>query len=474
MQTRPSPDRRIHLLTTGLMALPALHPLLMPAIGATSHLLWWVHVLPVALVSYRRGRRGAAVAVPLSIGLLLLGERTFGAGYGESASWETAWALAAALLGTHLLVAGFALYARANALRYQLLFDSAASAILRTDDHGRLIAANPAAMRLFGCRWDALNGRRLNDVPWLAHLPSPAALSREGWSGQLDVGCPGEAAVVLVTVAAVGGQDPPGYQIVLVDRTDDVVRDREVERQGRLAALGATLSGVAHELKNPLQVIGAYAELTLSGRSDEEDTRVALEAIRRQSDRMNGLVRELLGFSRGGAERRSVRPDVLIGDVLRMQRVARGRGVRFEERIHWRGELAVNGPKLEQILVNLLSNAVDAVPAGGGVIEVELSEVDGDVAIVVADNGPGVPPELIHRIFDPFVSTKSDQDGTGLGLAICRRLATSMGAELSVTNRPRGGTMFSLRVPRNPAPAPEGPGERVSGRGRGRSRHFAT
>lgn len=438
---------RFYLLTAGLLVVPAVHPLLIPAIGAPSHLLWWLQVLPVALTAFRYGKRGAMGVVGISLGLVVLGERTFGAGYGIPATWETTWSLTAALLGTHLLVAGFALYARATARRYQLLFDNAQSAILRTDARGRVIAANPASLNLFDCRREDLEGSTLDEVPWLEHLPSPEELSLGGWSGTITVGGPGEETTIHVTVAASGGEDPAGHQILLVDRTEDVLRDREMERQGRLAALGATLSGVAHEMKNPLQVIAAYSQLALEPDSSPTEMQEAMVTIRGQSERMNDLVRELLGFSRTDEERSSVRLDELIRGVLRMQRVARGRTVRFEERLRWDGEVQVSAAKIEQILVNLVSNAVDAAPRGRGVVEVELTNEAGDAVVTVADNGPGVDPELADRIFEPFVSTKSKGEGTGLGLAICRRLVTSMGGDLSVANRTDAGAAFTLRIP---------------------------
>jgi signal transduction histidine kinase len=441
------PDLRLFLVVAALLAIPAAHPILIPVIGVPSHLLWWAHVLPVALLSFRYGRRGAALVFTVSLVLVLVGERMFGAGYGRPASWETAWALTVALLGTHLLVVGFALYARATARRYQLLFDHAESAILRTDERGRVIAANPASMRLFGCRWEDLKGRTLAEIPWLSPLPAPDVLMQGAWSGALTIGPPGDDATVHVAVAASGGDDPPGHQILFVDRTEEVIRDREIERQGRLATVGAMLAGVAHELKNPLHVIGAYAQLALEPGSTRDETREALETILGQSGRMNDLVAELLGFSRGGSKDDVVHLDDLVHQVVRMQRVARGRQVQLEARVGWRGEVQVSGPKVEQILVNLVSNAVDAAPNGRGVVAVALGEADGDVVVTVTDNGPGIDPGLVDRIFEPFVTTKAEGDGTGLGLAICRRLAASMGATLAAGNRPGGGAMFSLRIP---------------------------
>lgn len=226
-------DRGFWLTITGLLAAPALHPLLIPLIGVPSHLLWWVHVLPVALIAFRRGRAAGASIVLISAASVVAGERVFGSGYGVPASWETTWSLAIALLATHLLVSGFALYARGVSGRCRLLFEKAASAILRTDPHGRIIAANPAALQLFGCRQDELLGHRPTEIDWLRDLPDPAHLTETGWVGAIRVGCGDDERVAHIAAAAAGSTDPPGHQILIVDRTPEVMQEQELERQGR-------------------------------------------------------------------------------------------------------------------------------------------------------------------------------------------------------------------------------------------------
>lgn len=447
-----SPQTRelgVRLGIAGLLAFPIAHPLLLPLVGAPSHLLWWVHVLPVALAGFRQGSRGAVGMMTVSLVLLVVGERLFGAGYGVPASWETVLSLAVALFGTHLLITAFALYARSNALRYQVLFDNAASAILRTDADGRIMAANPKACDLLRASEPELIGRPFSEGPWAEVVPDPHELAEGGWSGPITTTSEdGQAVTSYVTIAAAGGDPSGGYQLLLVDRTADVVRDRDLERQGRLATLGATLSAVAHEMKNPLQVIDSYAELALYPDSTEGEVRESLQTVRGQAARMNDLIRELLGFSRrSGGDGEKVRLHEIVGEVLRLQRVARGNSVRIDARLDEVGAVEADGAKVEQILVNLVSNAIDAVPRGRGVIEVTLDRQGDRALIEVADNGPGIPPEMLDRIFEPFVSTKTKENGTGLGLAISRRLARSMGGELTVLNREEGGAGFTLTIP---------------------------
>ncbi|MEX2473310.1 MAG: PAS domain-containing sensor histidine kinase [Gemmatimonadota bacterium] len=430
-----------------LLALPAAHPLLIPWVGVPSHLLWWVHVLPVALIAFRHGKAGAVGTTFVSVLAVIAGERLFGAGYGVPAPWETAWALSAAVLGTHVLVAGFALYARAKARSYQLLFDHAVSAILRTDSEGRIVAANPAALRLFGCEWSDLANRTFGEVPWLRALPAPGELVGGGWSGTVDVGPEDRGKISHVSAVAFGGGDPGGHQVILLDRSEEVARDRESERQGRLAVLGSTLAGVAHEMKNPLQIIMGHAELSLDPAATGAEAKESLGIVQEQAERLRDLVQDLLGFSRS----REGPGEIVLANTVRriaeLQRVSHGRAVLIRERIAWTGWVKASPVRVEQIVANLVANAVDASPAGRGVVELEVEAEGGDAIIRVSDDGPGIEPELLDRIFDPFVTTKAEGEGTGLGLAISRRLASAMGGTLTARNREGSGAVFELRIP---------------------------
>lgn len=430
-----------------LLALPAAHPLLIPWVGVPSHLMWWVHVLPVAIVAFRYGSAGALGITTVSVVSVIVGERLFGAGYGVPAGWGTAWALAVAVLATHILVAGFALYARAKARSYQLLFDHAVSAILRTDPEGRIVAANPAALRLFGCDWSDLADRTFDDIPWLRALPKPAELVGHGWSGTLDVGPEDRGRILHVSTVAFGGDNPGGHQVILLDRSEEVVRDRESQRQGRLAVLGSTLAGVAHEMKNPLQIIMAHAELSLDPAATDSEAKESLGVVQEQAERLKDLVQDLLGFSRSDEEPGEIMLADTVSRIVSLQRVSHGRAVAIRERITWNGMVMASPVRIEQIVSNLIANAVDASPAGRGVVELEV-EANAERAVVrVSDNGSGIEHDLLDRIFDPFVTTKGDGEGTGLGLAISRKLASAMGGTLTGHNREPSGAVFELRIP---------------------------
>ncbi|MEX2531861.1 MAG: PAS domain-containing sensor histidine kinase [Gemmatimonadota bacterium] len=448
LQSR-SLGRRILVLI--LWIVPVFHPLLLPLLGVASHLLWWTHVLPVAMLSYRHGRWGMFLSVPGSVAFLVAGERIFGAGYGIPADWATVLSLAGALTFTHFLVGGFALYARGLARRYQLLFRNASLGILRVDSGSRVLAANPALLRLLEDDEAGVVGHRIQEINGLGRLPLPAAISKSGgWAGSLEVGGPDGFRTVHVVAGAVPQKEPAGYQVLVLDRTFEAAQQEEIERQVRLATLGESLAGVAHELNNPLTIVLTNAELAEADLPSgaPEDLRMTLRTIREQGERMRGLVRELLGYAR---PKPSEAPTVLhefLRRLLHVEAMTHGRQVRWVERLDWEGEILVPADRVQQVVVNLLKNAADAVmEQEGGTVQLHCRREDDAVLVEVIDDGPGIPEESLDRIFQPFVTSKPEGKGTGLGLPISRRLAEELGGALTVRNLPHGGAAFTLRLP---------------------------
>lgn len=444
-----SHNRTFWLGVIAAAALPVAHPLLLPVVGVPSHLLWWVHPLPVAMLAFRHGPKGAVGAMLVSGMLVALGELVFGAGYGRPADGATVWALTTGVTVTNLLMVAFALYARGVTFRYRGLFDAAASGILRLGRGGRIQEANPAALRLLGVDRSDLVGRCMDSAPVLAGLPPVEELVRQSWSGVLQTGDPATPLDVHASVTAVRGQDVPGYQVLLVDRTTEVAQDREIERQGRLSTLGEALAGTAHELRNPLQIILSYAEIWQEDDGLPGELRADLQAIRDEGRRMGDMIAELLGFSRERDGGSSFALHEVVARSVRMQRMAVAGRIGIDEAVEWDGHVAGHRGRVEQVLANLLSNASQAVSSvPGGRVRVGLEAADGLAAVRVLDNGPGVPEDLRERIFEPFVTTKPEGEGTGLGLAISRRLAAGMGGRLYLEPVPGdSGACFVLELP---------------------------
>ena len=432
-----------------LFLMPVSHPLLIPLVGVPSHLMWWVHVLPVALVTFRCGRRPGVMAFFVSLLLVSGGELAFGAGYGIPASGQTVIALTVALGGTNLLVGAFALYARRVNEGYRLLFSRISLGVVRTDVSGRVVGANPAAREFLGVERDTeLAGMPLRelvvgDVPVLEDLANS-----HGWSGELEIfGTPGPR-VRHAVLAAVADPSRGGFQVIIADRSTEALQELEIERRTKLASLGEALAGVAHELRNPLTAIVAHADFGHNLTSADSRVHGIFEVILEQGDNMRILLDELLGFSRDHAGDLNTDLADVVQRVARVQRLALGNQVSIDVDLGWRGSVAVSPVKLEQVLLNLISNAAHAVKRGGG-SEIRItSDQDGDMATIeVSDDGTGIDPAIQERMFEAFETTKQPGEGTGLGLAISRRLAWGWGGDLTARNRAGSGAVFTLRAP---------------------------
>ena len=237
-----------------------------------------------------------------------------------------------------------------------------------------------------------------------------------------------------------------------------VLRDR-AEEQGRFAAAGELLAGVAHEVNNPLMAIATHAELRLADTDLSDEARVEMQSILRQARRASKLLRGLLRFVRAGEKRAA---HVNLNEVIRSAIDLVSYRFTVDE-ISIEGRLDPSLPpvlgdanRLEQVLVNLLSNALDAlrgVPPPRRLV-VDSFVDDGRVCVAVVDNGPGVAPAIAERLFRPFATTKGRR-GTGLGLYISRQLVREAAGDLGLEPASGRGARFLLWLPA--APTVDGP-----------------
>jgi signal transduction histidine kinase/ActR/RegA family two-component response regulator len=229
-----------------------------------------------------------------------------------------------------------------------------------------------------------------------------------------------------------------------------VLRER-AEEQGRFAAAGELIAGVAHEVNNPLMAISAIAQQRLEDTDLRADDRQDLTQILRQSRRAGKLLSGLLRFARSGGEPRAETAN--IGKVLReaidlvsyqfgVAEITLNAGIDPEL-----PRVAGDPARLEQVFVNLLSNAIHAVrqvPPPRTITITSGQDADG-VWLTLSDNGPGIPTTVLRRLFRPFVTTKGRQ-GTGLGLYISRQIVRDAGGDIEADAAPEGGARFKLRL----------------------------
>lgn len=454
------------MFVIALFLVPMAHPLLRPAVGVSSHLLWWVHVLPVALLAFWYGRHAALAALASSTSLAAVGEGMFGQGYGIPAGPETVLAVTLALTGTNALVIVSSLYARTVTGRYRILFDEVKMGVMRVGRDGRITRVNPAGVEILGRDGPAdLVGVPLDQV---VRVPGTTTLrdltDLGGWTGQVELPSDEGPRTMHAFLAAAEDPETGGAQILISDRSMEVLQEQEFERRSKLAVLGEALAGTAHELNNPLTTIVAHAQLGMEGfLSTEAEVLDSFGVINDQALRMRDLVRELLGFSRTpqGREAQMTLAD-LLDRLVRVQRVTLGRHVSLILDLKWDGPVG-SSAKVEQIVMNLVSNAAHAVrQVGGGTITVGAHSRDGWVDVEVRDDGPGVAPEIQDRLFEPFATTKPEGEGAGLGLAISRRLARTLGGDLTVRSDSPRGVAFVLSLPIRRGDWAQGPSQGIA------------
>jgi len=260
----------------------------------------------------------------------------------------------------------------------------------------------------------------------------------------------------------VAREDELGHLIAHFNEMTRVLRDR-AEEQGRFAAAGELLGGVAHEVNNPLMAIASHAELRLADPRLAAEQRAEMQSILRQAQRAAKLLRGLLRFVRAGEKSAAA---LNLNDVVRSAIDLVSYRFTIDE-ISIEGRLDPSLPavvgdanRLEQVVVNLLSNGLDALrlikPPRRLTVDSFVDPRLGRVCVTVTDNGPGVAGEVVQRLFRPFASTKGRR-GTGLGLYISRQLVREAEGELDLVAHGEQGARFLLWLPYTPEAAPEAP-----------------
>jgi signal transduction histidine kinase len=223
----------------------------------------------------------------------------------------------------------------------------------------------------------------------------------------------------------------------------------------RLATLGQLAAGVAHELNEPLGAILGYAQLTLRNFGMPDQSGRNLEKIVRASLHAREVVRKLLLFARQhSVEKRPVSLNEIVKESLfLLESRCRKGGVRVVAKLDPAlPPITADGSQIEQVVLNLAVNAVQAMPTGG-VLEVETAAEGGWGRLTVKDEGVGMEQETVRQAFDPFFTTKDVGQGTGLGLSVVHGIVTSHGGSLKVESVPGRGSRFDLRFPIDPGAA---------------------
>lgn len=320
-----------------------------------------------------------------------------------------------------------------------------------------------AVDELIGCSWSLFVGAEESQ-----DLPSLLATFKDGHRARIEArlrrrdGKDRHIAVGIVPLFEEGVF--AGLLGVVADLTDEVELRRRLQQAEKLSAIGGLVSGVAHELNNPLTVVRGYTQI-LQARDDMGPVSRELRAITEQAERAARIVQGLLTFAR---EREPVREPVRLNAVLESVLDQRGEplaaaGIRVARSLAADlPDISGDSYQLQQVFLNILINAEQALAerGGGGVIHVRtMARGKDEVVAEIRDNGPGIAAGVIDRIFDPFFTTKADRLGTGLGLSVCYGIVNAHNGRIWAESVEGQGAAFFVALPVGayPSPAPVAP-----------------
>jgi two-component system NtrC family sensor kinase len=243
-----------------------------------------------------------------------------------------------------------------------------------------------------------------------------------------------------------------------IQRTDreQTALDQQMAHIEKMANIGRLAAGIAHEINNPLQLIQMQAgwidellqEESPAQVENLDEYRKSVGKIKQHVNRAGTITHRLLGFSRKISSEYDVQLNELIQETISfLEGEANSNNIiinmQFDEGLPM---IRTDGAQVQQALLNLVENSLDAVGSGGQ-IDITTSRSAKEVSVQIADNGPGIKPEILEKIWEPFFTTKEAGKGTGLGLSICSDIAHKLGGTVTVENKPQGGAVFTLKLP---------------------------
>lgn len=242
-------------------------------------------------------------------------------------------------------------------------------------------------------------------------------------------------------------------QVTMLSEALDQLHHTQAEliQSERLACIGQLAGGVAHEINNPLHIMLGRAELLLEAMPDGSSDRRNAQILCDQVERLAKVVKNLLSFSRRDRQRETDTADInsIVGQTLELieqQMTCNNIKVSFR-RDNSLPPLTINAGEMQQVFLNMMLNAFQAMKPTGGELEIVTRANDGNVEVIFSDSGPGIPDENVPRIFEPFFSTKPEGEGSGLGLSVSYGIVQAHGGQIEVESSSGLGARFTISLP---------------------------
>jgi two-component system NtrC family sensor kinase len=418
--------------------------------------------------------RSAAVA-PLRSQGVTMGALAVADRQGGPFTTEDLWLLSTVATNASVVLANSRLYeiVRQSKEEWETAFNALTEGIAVVGPTGAVLRANRALAALAELSESELVGRGFRETLF-GGSEAVEALLRDAYRRQrtapLVVRLERTQRELRLTAAPFA--DPPGRPptpdagtvvILVEDVTEQRILEAQLIQNDKMASIGQLVSGVAHELNNPLTSIAGLTELLLERTPHPDFPHEHLRVIHDQAERAGRIVRNLLTFARKGVAEKSAvdlndvaaRTSLLIVYELQLH------GIELESELSPEPVVVLGDRyELQQVLLNLVNNAVHAVsqlePGRPRRLRLETELQNGTAVLRVGDSGPGVPPHLVSYLFTPFFTTKAPGEGTGLGLSLSYGLVKAHGGILSYEVPPEGGAEFRISLPayRSPGDAP--------------------
>ncbi|MGZ4316466.1 MAG: PAS domain-containing sensor histidine kinase [Gaiellaceae bacterium] len=353
--------------------------------------------------------------------------------------------------------------------QFRAVFDGALDAMWLVDDEGRFVDINPAACELYGRTRDECRSLSIPDLSPVIDIPSAT------WRDFLDSGTAAGAYTIVrrdgtrrdVEFAATANVLPGRHLSVVRDVTERKQLERGLWQAQKLESVGTLAGGIAHDFNNMLTAIGGYSQLLLARLAPGSVEHHHAEEIGRAADRAAKLTARLLAFGRRQMlQPRVVDLNALVAELSRM--LSRLLGPEVELTVEPGSELRAvlaDPAQMEQVILNVVVNAAEAMPAGGRVairtrnvdVEHDVEASDGAAArelaggqyveLSISDSGQGMDEELLEHVFEPFFTTKEVGDGEGLGLSTAYGIVKQSGGTIVVESRAGSGATFRIYLP---------------------------
>ncbi len=418
--------------------------------------------------------RSAAVAPlraqGLPLGALAVADRRDG-----QFTTEDLWLLSTVATQTSVVVANSRLYemVRRSTEEWETAFNALSEGLAVVGPEGEILRANRALGELAGRTPSELVGADFADAvadkaPAARELP--AAAQEDERPAPVEIRVDGDRRVLRLTAAPLVGPARGAVVVLVEDVTGQRAMQSQLIHSEKMAAIGQLVSGVAHELNNPLASIAGLSELLVQPGMlpDPSPAREHLRVIHAQAERAGRIVRNLLTFARkGGRDRSPVdlndvvsRTALLIAYDLQQRQIDLARELSPDPVV-----VLGDRQELQQVLLNLIMNAAQALtgvaPGRPRRLTLATARRGGDGLLTVTDTGPGVPPAQVAQLFTPFFTTKAPGHGTGLGLSLSYGMVEAHGGRITYEPARGGGAEFTVRLPLHDAERPAPPARRV-------------